>query len=383
MIKKVFILSLLFLFCLVGSVQAAWLGTWENRIKLTIDETKVDTANQSDFPVMVYLSAASGIGNVDVSCVFDELTADGNRKKIAVTSSDGTTELYVEIERWDDANEKAWLHVKVPSVTHTTDSTLYFYYDVDHADNDTYVGDTNDVVAENVWDNNSKAVYHMADGASTSTIYDSTSNDNDGTKKSANNPTEAAGKIGYGQDCSSDYIKVDYDASLYCGTEMTVSFWVESDITDYSSSGYPVAMWDYVDTNRVWAVLIATIDEWVFYGGVNGAVGSDIQFEVGIDTTMHHIVVVGSNTTKSWSLYVDGEFSKNGSTDNSYTNESSFLTICGLDDDNYFDGILDEVLISSEARSAAWIKASYNSGNDSLITFGSETSKRRPQILIF
>jgi len=130
----------------------AFLSGWNKRIKLTIDKDQVDTANQTNFPVMVYISAASGIGDVDASCVFDELTQDANRKKIAVTSSDGTTELYVEIERWDDANEKAWLHVKVPSVSHTVDEILYLYYDKDHADNDTYVGDTTDAVTHNVWD---------------------------------------------------------------------------------------------------------------------------------------------------------------------------------------------------------------------------------------
>ena len=85
----------------------------------------------SGFPVLVYLSVSSGIGSTDVSAVFDELTSDANRKKIAITTSDGTTQCYVEIERWDDANEKAWLWVKVPSVASGAETDLYLYYDFD------------------------------------------------------------------------------------------------------------------------------------------------------------------------------------------------------------------------------------------------------------
>ena len=106
---------------------------YDRRIKMTIDSAgaKVDS-DLTDFPIMVYLSASSGIGNDDVSAVFDELTSDANRKKIAVTKSDGITELYVEIEKWDDANEQAWLSVKVAganSISSSADTILYLYYD--------------------------------------------------------------------------------------------------------------------------------------------------------------------------------------------------------------------------------------------------------------
>ena len=138
----------------------AWLAGWDQRIQLTIDKDDIDGV-LTDFPVLVYLSTSSGISNADVSCVFDELTADANRKKIAITKSDGDTELYVEIERWDDSSEKAWLWVKVDSVASGADTILYLYYDVDHADNDSYVGDPQDAVVHNVWDANFLNVQHM------------------------------------------------------------------------------------------------------------------------------------------------------------------------------------------------------------------------------
>ena len=55
------------------------------------------------------------------------------------------------------------------------------------------------------------------------------------------------------------------------------------------------------------------------------------------------------------------------------------------DDTGYLRGTLDEVRIYNVARSSAWIKASYNSGNDSLLSYGSEESGAGiiPAVIIF
>ena len=41
----------------------------------------------------------------------------------------------------------------------------------------------------------------------------------------------------------------------------------------------------------------------------------------------------------------------------------------------FFDGTIDEPRISDTDRSAAWMKGTYNSGNDSLFTYGSEETE--------
>ena len=50
---------------------------------------------------------------------------------------------------------------------------------------------------------------------------------------------------------------------------------------------------------------------------------------------------------------------------------------------NFFDGLIDEVRISNVARSAAWIKASYNSLNNSLLTYGAREEHCWEDTLIF
>lgn len=150
-----------------------------------IDHNDVDSA-LSDFPVLIYLSTSSGRNNDDVSFIFDELQSDDNRKKIAVTTDDGLTQCFVEIEKWDNATEQAWLWVKVPSISDTVDTALYLYYDIDHADNTDYVGDPNSAHAENVWDGNFMAVWHLGEtSGGMGAIVDSTSNSNDGTSARA------------------------------------------------------------------------------------------------------------------------------------------------------------------------------------------------------
>lgn len=171
------------------------LSGWKYRQKITIDRTKFDSTDVTHFPITVFLE-----GNTD----FWNEMGSGDSQKVAFTKSDGTTELYAEIEQYDSVNNKAVYHVSKSGWTINNDGAeddyIYIYYDSSHADNTTYIGDTNSTPAENVWDSNFKVVYHMADGADPSHVYDSTSNNNNGTKTAANEPNEVSGKVANAQD---------------------------------------------------------------------------------------------------------------------------------------------------------------------------------------
>jgi len=84
----------------------AWLSTWNNRIKLTVSATDIDS-DLTWFPIIIHLKTANG----DSDKVFQEVGASS--QKIAVTQSDGTTQLYVELENWDadahTANFTLWI----------------------------------------------------------------------------------------------------------------------------------------------------------------------------------------------------------------------------------------------------------------------------------
>jgi hypothetical protein len=111
-----------------------------------------------------------------MSAVFDELGS--NYTRLAVTESDETTQLYVEIESWNSTAEDAWLWVSRDNwtISGSEDTTLYLYYDNNHADNDEFVGATGSTPGAAVWDSNFAFVTHMADRYDSGHIGDSTSN---------------------------------------------------------------------------------------------------------------------------------------------------------------------------------------------------------------
>jgi len=378
-----------------GTAEASnSLSGWDNRIKLTIDKNDIDS-NLSNFPVLVYLSTSSGRNNDDVSAVFDELQSNANRKKIAVTTSDGTTQCYVEIEKWDDATEQAWLWVKVPSVSSSADTILYLYYDADQSDNTTYVGDTDDTVAQNVWDDNHKGVWHLTENASgtgTSGLYkDSTSNNNDGNDYVST--TGKSGEIDGGQefDGVDDYLNVADSASLHLGTgSFTIEAWlnassfISNDAPTYirwlSKSNY-CADWQTNDSCNWFCAQIYEKGKVNAGGRGYGNAGifsiNTADGAVTLDTWHRVAIVVDRSTSKGY-IYVNG-VNQNG-TGASISNLTGNLDMDGAvlqfpatwaD----YPGLMDEVRISSGTpRTAAWFKAGYESGKDDLIDFESSAS---------
>ena len=365
----------------------AWLPGWGKRIEIGIDHTKVDAA-LSDFPVLIHLSAASGYASADVTAVFDELTSDANRKKIAVTTSDGSTECYVEIERWDDANEAAWLWVKVPSVSHSAATILYLYYDSAHADNTANVGDIGSTSGKAVWDGDFTAVYHgSAQGVdSTASGYDLTG---------YGSPGSGDPLTGFDLDGEDAFYYIESPASglkpAQITTEAVVYF---HDISTtgvkrpYAISEQPKAAW--ADGRGYVLILQPTSGKpMCMIGDASGS------WKYALGGTALSINTQG---------YIEGRFnglqiktSLNGGTVATETfagsisyadratggpNPQTFYIGAGHDADDsspttlsdmYFsDGLLGEIRISKAVRSDAWIKATYNSNFDLLLDFGAE-----------
>jgi hypothetical protein len=254
MMKQVVIriaLVLAFILLLAGFATSStfasgdsWLSGWANRVKITVDHTKI-TAPLSNFPVLVHLSTSSGINSADISLVFDVLGVDANRKKIAVTASDGLTQLYVEVAEWDSANKQAYLWVKVPSISNTVDTDLYLYYDNAHIDNTTMVGDTGSTPATNVWDSNFKLVQHLEESGNGTQgeFKDSSINQHNATGgggAATKTPVQTASKDGDGQrfDGNDDFIEVgdSNDFSIPTTGALTVSVWIRPDVLDFAKA---------------------------------------------------------------------------------------------------------------------------------------------------
>lgn len=309
----------------------------------------------------------------DVSCVFDEVGA--NSKKIALTKADGVTELYGEIEKWDETNEIAaiWESRDGWAISDSEDTSGWLYYDNTHADNDTYIGAKNSTPAQSVWDANFKGVYHMADGADTSSIYDSTSNSNDGTKKGAAEPAEASGKIANAQDFNGgdDYINLG-GALVNCGADFTVSAWVNKTGT---SKGQIYAQGSTTDAFPIVQFAIDANGYAEFYLRDDTPYDEyrDLKWETVIREAWHKVTAVRDGNTMR--LYVDGEEKNTASysqTDLTHNTGNIGRLQRSTISDYYADGLIDEVRISDSARNAAWDKAEYESERDHLLTWGVE-----------
>jgi hypothetical protein len=392
----IFILSLTgFSATTISAAGENWLSGWANRIQITIDQTKVD-ANLTNFPVLVHLSAKSGLNQADVSAVFDKLTTNNNRKKIAVTTSDGITQCYVEISYWSDADEQAALWVKVPGISSSTNTILYLYYDAAHADNTDNVGDTGSSPAQKVWDSNYVAVWHLVEsGNGTSGEYkDSTVNAHNGTGGNGNasqTPARVIDELGLpAQSFSGDYIVIP-DANGF-SIPVPGGFTCEDSFSPHLATfgnspdraytlikgnpsgelewGLQVYSNNYSDPGRSLYYVFSpagglgagsytkgsiTLDSWVNMAGV--ATCTDAKH----GTNVAHRNGQSNISIADWA-------SGNGGAVITYSPGTAPLRI-GAWGNYYFPGRIKEVRISKIARSDAWLLTNNYSLKDNLVSF--------------
>lgn len=164
-----------------------------------------------------------------------------------------------------------------------------------------------------------------------------------------------------------DRITVNNYAALY-QANMTVMFWCKSDKTNYSAKpAFVVSMWDTVGGNRMWSLQLAGADAsvWVVITSPGGGPGDSDASAIAVDTSAHFLAVVVDNAAKTWDWYLDGAWQEQVGATNSYTDQSSHLTIGGLDGvDRPFDGIISEAALFPSKLTAAQIEAAYLIGTN-------------------
>src|SRR5207302_8265948 len=157
----------------------AWYNcAWGYRRKITIDHNQVPNTDQNNFPVLFNQSLGEfkytgNGGHVGLSTGTDILFTDASGAKLSH-----------ELETYNPSSGQVVAWVKVPTLSHTTDTTLFMYY-----------GNANAADQQNktsVWDSNYKGVLHLPNGT-TLTANDSTANANNGTL--VNSPTATTGQI--------------------------------------------------------------------------------------------------------------------------------------------------------------------------------------------
>lgn len=333
----------------------AWLTGYTYRREITVQDAYVDS-NLTDFPAYVPISAA----------IAGKLTDTTNWYDIRFTQSDGTTLLKYEKESMAAGGGDYW--VKVPSILASGGATIYVYY--------TKSGDSDGSDAENVWDASFEGVYHLAE--SSDPYLDSTNHNNDST--AGTYPTQATGKIHKGQDFeegSSEYIALTGSATLFPNKDSwSISCWFKAESIDGSLD------------RRIISVAVGTDDS--LYILALGTVGTD-QFQTYIknaegSSTTEQVKGISMNTWYYVGLTYDGTIYRPyfaGLPEGETVTDSSGIphatetvkigTRVGATND-FFDGVIDEMRISSTPRAAGWIKFEYYNMNeaDNELTFGEE-----------
>ena len=348
-------------------------ASWGYRTKITIDHTKVPNTNQSYFPVLInrtdnnWKVVASG-GHVGQS--------DGG--DFVITSSDGTTKLDHELEKYTSTTGEVIAWVEVPTLSTSVDTVLYVYY------GNAAVADQWNI--NGTWDEggsaNFKAVWHMPDGSSLS-LNDSTSNGKNGSLVDA--PAATTGKMDGGISFDGTNDAVDNAVVSTTDTSATYEFWVNfSDITtkirvpmSWGGSSASLWLWNLglrSTTDTAPSVGNARMTIRAYDLGAGGSANNRVYGGTNLSAnTWYHVAVTGN--ASAYKIYINGASetltvgtgSNNGKMVGSLTKAGTAKMAIGTAyysnayDFNYgFSGAMDEVRTSSTVRSADWIATEYN-----------------------
>jgi Domain of unknown function (DUF2341)/Concanavalin A-like lectin/glucanases superfamily len=333
-------------------IKSAGSGSWYNaswgyRVGVTVQSSQV-TESLSNFPVYVNLA--------NLPSTFFTRTRNSGAD-IRVTSSDGVTEVPYELVRLSTTTSSGELHFRATTLSSTTNSTFYIYYDNPSA---SAYASTSTYGRNNVWSNSYQAVYHL-DTTPASTMIDSTSFGRDLTQQGGMDATDVvAGAIGNGIDFDgvNDYLRNTTFAWPNASNTVTVTAWNSVTTAETKAAnlfGFTESGGQRFATHGPWndAVLY-----WDF--GAPGVPGRVSTSYASYRNKWTHVALTSPGAGGgNMSIYFDGSFI----TSSTASDPSATLTgfsLGSLGASQYHDGRIDEFRIASVVRSVGWIGTEEN-----------------------
>ncbi|MGY5881589.1 MAG: DUF2341 domain-containing protein, partial [Candidatus Thorarchaeota archaeon] len=325
---------------------------------ITIQASQV-TADLTDFPVLIDI--------VD-SDLKTDVQADGDDIIFRL----GDEALDFEIESFDQGYSPTHAHltawVKIPYLSSTSNTVITMAYGNPNAESSSSTA---------VWDDY-ETVHHLNDDPS-GTVYDSTSNNYDGTAYGTMGSEDSvtglvSGGIDFDGSGTQDMISI---GQIYTDdwTEVTISIWIKSDVAKDArvfSKSPSTGVNEHIVTMRMDTSNHMTARIRTDLGG--SSINGNITFTQGSWSLL----------TWSWSAssgyilgYINGtpviEASRSGN--NLYDSIDMFIIgNTDMTNDRYFDGVLDEARLANRLLSVDWITTEYNNQVDpsSFVSVGSE-----------
>jgi hypothetical protein len=324
-----------------------WNSGWFYRKQITFNNS-ASSQNLTSFPVLVSLTSS----NINYGHTQDA------GQDVRFVDSDNATPLSYEIETWDESGTST-VWVKVPQIDagSTTDSIWMYFGNAGASDGQT---------ASGVWDSNFAGVWH-SDESSGTTLQDSTSNANNGTKTSATipNPT-SSGKVGRAQLYSNGGVAVPDHASLDMNDNMTISVWV-------NATSLPT--WAAIvckDQNFNPNYCIQYDDSGKFQFNYTSSFIASPTSTSPTTGTWYFLTAVYDNAANQVRMYLNGGIDSTTSQTTALPPNNDAMDIGTDVFDEHWSGVIDELRISNNIRSADWIKAEYLTSNNGMNSFGAE-----------
>jgi len=308
----------------------------------------------TDFPALVVLGPALATNGFSYS-----QTASPNGWDLLFMNADRTQVLSHEIEKWN-TNGDSFIWVQVPQVVSNT--YIWAFWGSTNVS-----GPAQNTTNGSVWGHGYAGVWHLS--ATSGTPYDSTANRIAGTVMTTYGMCTqgAAGKIGNGCAFAGGYISANA-ASLPPGSSpRTLSAWFKKSAAATLIPGKEIVGYgnNLGNGNR--------FSLWIGGNGAANALGVESAafartFPWTWDANWHHLVAVlpiGQTNLSGVKLYYDGVENASATGQGAINTAPDELCLAAIPgyhsaDRSYdFDGILDEVRISTVDRSANWLWAEY------------------------
>ena len=322
-----------------GNAGGWYNNNWRYRKAITILAASVD-ATLTDFPVYVDLSDLG-------SAFFNNVRSDGG--DIRVTQGDGLTEIPREVVFVDTTTGRGELYFKANTLSSTTNTTFYVYYGNSSA---TDYDPASTYGSQNVWTNNFAGVWHMQD-ASGNTITDSTAGGYTGIKGAGSaTPIATTSPRGYAQQFDgNDYIDLG-DVLNPGSSNWTISTWFKPNAVGTLNASILYNKENLYEASAGGgAHTFAWQPNWSWTGGSS--------YPISVGQWSYGVVTYDQLNQR---MYKDGSPVYIGALTGSIGSNTSRLLFAARGDTSpasFFTGELDEVRMSSVARSDAWIAAEF------------------------